>query len=723
MTDKKFNISYKEATKLISYYRNTGQFPEYKDDSYASIPSFLKKKDIRDFFSNELKATDNADLFYKVINDNTEKEVLDNLLNYDYSIYSVKGNPSVKLKSDNIINELKRILDIKKEEPKEEPKVEPKKGLIKVLTDMYNDGFEFYNNNRPNKFIEKQLYPILKNIKETITTSKKKGLLLKQIREAKEEIDLQQLVMKKYKSPLEIWELYTASPVYANIAYYYILNKHNNDCIIIAPNKKLYTQTIKLVGVINDTEKTVELRFPLLKENGDTIKDYFDAVKECSSNFVALPFTIIIRGSSSGGHANMIIINKQLKKAYRFEPHGQQTEIGKSYDEVLDKMDSKLDEIFANNNFIYERSSSICPRNGFQGLEEETKKEIGEKGYCQMWSAFFLDLVLTYPKLNMKELIDKSFLVLEKDPKQFQQFIRDYASGFVGILEELVNKLGTTDEMRKKIANFFTNKKDIDDDDNDIWDKVVDLVNDMTMEQSSKIKKDNTILIDKMDGSGKQSSGDYQLHTVIVKKPVDLNRAKQISGHFIDHKPTYRQTKTSYRFKNIDKSEFKEKSFRTKKVNQQISLVYGELKEPQRLQGAGLKDLWNKAKKKFNEIKETIKLNPVLGILGETYCGPFTQLKGQAPVSETSKTCRDHDIRYNTIEKAKKAGISRKEREDMMRDADEIMLKELDEIKESKLRDKIVHTISKAGIKAKVWAEDKGLIDRLAFAGGLYYKE
>jgi hypothetical protein len=39
-----------------------------------------------------------------------------------------------------------------------------------------------------------------------------------------------------------------------------------------------------------------------------------------------------------------------------------------------------------------------------------------------------------------------------------------------------------------------------------------------------------------------------------------------------------RETKLSYRFRNIPKTKFDPKSFRTKKINKNISLIYGTLK-------------------------------------------------------------------------------------------------------------------------------------------------
>lgn len=68
-----------------------------------------------------------------------------------------------------------------------------------------------------------------------------------------------------------------------------------------------------------------------------------------------------------------------------------------------------------------------------------------------------------------------------------------------------------------------------------------------------------------------------ELHAVIIKKPVSLPEARRISKDFIKKDVDfYRETPDSYRFRNIPKTKFR--SFRTKVVNDKISLVYGELK-------------------------------------------------------------------------------------------------------------------------------------------------
>ena len=71
----------------------------------------------------------------------------------------------------------------------------------------------------------------------------------------------------------------------------------------------------------------------------------------------------------------------------------------------------------------------------------------------------------------------------------------------------------------------------------------------------------------------------YDLHAVIVKKPMMIDEAKKLASDYIKTRSKfYRETGDSYRFRNIPKTKFEPRSFRTKVINDKISLVYGNLK-------------------------------------------------------------------------------------------------------------------------------------------------
>ena len=69
----------------------------------------------------------------------------------------------------------------------------------------------------------------------------------------------------------------------------------------------------------------------------------------------------------------------------------------------------------------------------------------------------------------------------------------------------------------------------------------------------------------------------WQLHDVIIKKSVPIEKAKEIASKFIPStRKYYREADGSYRFRNISKQKFKE--FRAKVINESITLIFGKLK-------------------------------------------------------------------------------------------------------------------------------------------------
>jgi len=70
------------------------------------------------------------------------------------------------------------------------------------------------------------------------------------------------------------------------------------------------------------------------------------------------------------------------------------------------------------------------------------------------------------------------------------------------------------------------------------------------------------------------------LHAVIFRKPYSLAKAQQEAKAIMKTSKDkyYRDTPTSYRFRNIAKTKFIPKSYKTKKINNSISLVFGYLK-------------------------------------------------------------------------------------------------------------------------------------------------
>jgi hypothetical protein len=108
----------------------------------------------------------------------------------------------------------------------------------------------------------------------------------------------------------------------------------------------------------------------------------------------------------------------------------------------------------------------------------------------------------------------------------------------------------------------------------------VQQVADMLPEEDRRYKMGREQKPYKPSASGLKDN--WELHAIIFHKPYNLEKAKQEAHHIMkNNKHFMRETKKSYRFRNLPKQRFNK--FRTEKINKNMSLIWGELK-----QGAGL---------------------------------------------------------------------------------------------------------------------------------------
>jgi hypothetical protein len=72
----------------------------------------------------------------------------------------------------------------------------------------------------------------------------------------------------------------------------------------------------------------------------------------------------------------------------------------------------------------------------------------------------------------------------------------------------------------------------------------------------------------------------YEIHAIIIKKNIPFDEARKIASEIIKNpnRKFYRETESSYRFRNLSKQKFDKKTFRSKKINENITLIFGETK-------------------------------------------------------------------------------------------------------------------------------------------------
>ena len=97
----------------------------------------------------------------------------------------------------------------------------------------------------------------------------------------------------------------------------------------------------------------------------------------------------------------------------------------------------------------------------------------------------------------------------------------------------------------------------------------------------------------------------YAIYQVVIKKPIENDDAYNKAQIYIQNKKkkSYKELNKKYKFKNLPKTRFKNKSFINKKIDKNLSLIIGELKDDYKhLEGSGIKDIFNKVKNKVVNI-------------------------------------------------------------------------------------------------------------------------
>lgn len=137
------------------------------------------------------------------------------------------------------------------------------------------------------------------------------------------------------------------------------------------------------------------------------------------------------------------------------------------------------------------------------------------------------------------------------------------------------------------------------------------------------------------------SNNGYALHAVLISSSIPFDEAFKEAQNIMKKKKFFhRETKNQYRFRNIPKQKFESKSFRSKKINKDITLIYGKLKaEHMHLEGSGVLD-W--IKEKASALKNTVKS----GI--ETVKG-FLKPQGVEAVKSIGKEILKPRIGYNNL--------------------------------------------------------------------------
>lgn len=168
-------------------------------------------------------------------------------------------------------------------------------------------------------------------------------------------------------------------------------------------------------------------------------------------------------------HSNMLIYDKKRNTVMRFEPYGD-WDLADSYH--LDKMllelfESSLDKLkLSTLKFI--RPNEYLEKTKFQSTslgDDYNYKNLGDpEGYCLAWSYWFLELKMTNPDIDEKELVKNAFDLILKSDKTSTNPILQHIRGYAKHLDQEKNKIfeliGIPKQLHYKL-NFQNDKVNV----------------------------------------------------------------------------------------------------------------------------------------------------------------------------------------------------------------------------------------------------------------------
>lgn len=156
-----------------------------------------------------------------------------------------------------------------------------------------------------------------------------------------------------------------------------------------------------------------------------------------TQRYIMLKITIIF---TNGMHANVLLYDRMLKTAWHFEPYG----ISKINANISLEKNLKLLLQTIYGNISYNTPSNYLHGLNFQMIDGEdnyiNKNSNDPDGYCAAWSVWFIDIVLSYPHIDVRHIMTYFFdaydineILSEEEgeeiqiPNYYLEFIRKYA--------------------------------------------------------------------------------------------------------------------------------------------------------------------------------------------------------------------------------------------------------------------------------------------------------
>jgi hypothetical protein len=240
------------------------------------------------------------------------------------------------------------------------------------------------------------------------------------------------------------------SPIYKGLgsdlimSYIYLMIKH----------KKLLSIAIGNKATLKKNPNPTYIGLVYSHKNNKNNLEYDGGMKalsnfmlNCKTRFFMVP--ISMEYPNSGAHFNLLLGDTKTGVLERFEPYGSVVN-----EKVHDNFDKDIKSFLKTHDIDlkYKKPKDFIQQKGFQELEEvQIDDRLGSvrrddyRGYCGMWSIWFVDMRMRNPEMSSKELLALSLKKMKG--KNFRKFIRNYTNFLVEMRKIIMEK--TDKDCRK----------------------------------------------------------------------------------------------------------------------------------------------------------------------------------------------------------------------------------------------------------------------------------